>query len=300
MPNILLLDPDDTQRAVTREMMSVRGDWSLIEAASGEAAREQLRMHSVDLAVIDVSSPGPDEQEFFAWLRREEPRVPVILLTADELQDEATIQTRVLGAASFVPRSSIARDLVARVERVLDLSGHGRRHVRLLEGLVRSETVFEVRDNDLAMIPVLVGHLMDSAEECGICTNGNRMQVAVALEEAISNGIVHGNLEVSSRLREEHHERFHRLIGERRCQSPYRERSLHVRGVFRPGECCFTITDEGPGFDPQAVADPTRPQNIERPHGRGLFLIRAFMDEVSFHGRGNEIRLVKRSDAHSD
>lgn len=52
------------------------------------------------------------------------------------------------------------------------------------------------------------------------------------------------------------------------------------------------VTDEGRGFDPEAVPDPTLPQNLQRPGGRGLFLIRELMDEVEFNEEGNEVRLT--------
>ena len=53
------------------------------------------------------------------------------------------------------------------------------------------------------------------------------------------------------------------------------------------------IVDEGPGFNPEDVPDPTAIENIERPCGRGLLLIRGFMDEVKYHGRGNIVTMIK-------
>jgi serine/threonine-protein kinase RsbW len=53
------------------------------------------------------------------------------------------------------------------------------------------------------------------------------------------------------------------------------------------------ITDEGPGFNPADVPDPTAPENLERPCGRGLLLIRNFMTEVAYQGRGNIIAMFK-------
>ncbi len=57
------------------------------------------------------------------------------------------------------------------------------------------------------------------------------------------------------------------------------------------------IRDEGQGFDLASLPDPTLPQNLERRTGRGLFLIRTFMDEVRHNAVGNEITMVKRRDA---
>jgi serine/threonine-protein kinase RsbW len=52
------------------------------------------------------------------------------------------------------------------------------------------------------------------------------------------------------------------------------------------------VADEGSGFDPESVPDPTRPENITEPGGRGLFLIRHLMDEMEFNERGNAVRVV--------
>lgn len=53
------------------------------------------------------------------------------------------------------------------------------------------------------------------------------------------------------------------------------------------------IVDEGPGFNPEEVPDPTDPANIERLCGRGLLLIRGFMTDVQYHGRGNVVTMSK-------
>jgi anti-sigma regulatory factor (Ser/Thr protein kinase) len=54
------------------------------------------------------------------------------------------------------------------------------------------------------------------------------------------------------------------------------------------------VTDEGEGFDPATVRDPTTPEDLEEPCGRGLFLIRSLVDEVRFNPKGNSICLTLR------
>ena len=63
----------------------------------------------------------------------------------------------------------------------------------------------------------------------------------------------------------------------------------HVRVLAR-------ITDQGDGFDPSAVQDPTTPENLLRPGGRGLFLMRQLLDEVRYNDRGNSVTLVLQLD----
>jgi anti-sigma regulatory factor (Ser/Thr protein kinase) len=59
-------------------------------------------------------------------------------------------------------------------------------------------------------------------------------------------------------------------------------------------EAKFVIRDEGPGFDPSTLPDPTDPENLLRPCGRGVMLMRTFMNEVTFNDRGNEVTLIWR------
>ncbi len=61
-----------------------------------------------------------------------------------------------------------------------------------------------------------------------------------------------------------------------------------------PTEVRYVIRDEGPGFNPAALPDPTDPTQLEKATGRGLYLIRTFMDEVQHNATGTEITMVKR------
>ncbi len=122
------------------------------------------------------------------------------------------------------------------------------------------------------------------------------MRVGVALHESLLNAIQHGNLEISSELRQEGDEKaFRDLAAARRGQAPYRDRRVRVHARLSRSEAVYVIEDEGPGFDVAALPDPSDPANIERIGGRGLTLIRTFMDEVRHNSRGNGITLVKRS-----
>lgn len=100
--------------------------------------------------------------------------------------------------------------------------------------------------------------------------------VGVSIRECVINAIKHGNRnDASKRVFVE----FHTLIG------PVSEVLIRVR-------------DEGPGFDPEDVADPLAPENLLKGSGRGIFLIRTFMDEVQLQrapGGGMEVRMVKRA-----
>ena len=60
----------------------------------------------------------------------------------------------------------------------------------------------------------------------------------------------------------------------------------------------FVVRDEGPGFDPTGLPDPTDPANLDKVTGRGILLMQAFMDQVAFNARGNEVTMIKQPGAN--
>jgi len=96
-----------------------------------------------------------------------------------------------------------------------------------------------------------------------------RFRLQVVLSEALSNAIVRGNQEE-------------------------RGKWVHVRAELLPDIIRLFVTDEGPGFDPSAVPEPIRPEQLDEAGGRGLFLIRKLVDAVQFNEQGNSICMILR------
>jgi len=91
--------------------------------------------------------------------------------------------------------------------------------------------------------------------------------ILIALTEAVNNAIHHGNgLDPS--------------------------RSVTVGYEVKDGRIIFLVRDQGPGFDHEHLPDPTDPQNIEKPHGRGVFLMRALADSVEFSDNGATVAMA--------
>lgn len=97
----------------------------------------------------------------------------------------------------------------------------------------------------------------------------SRFAVRLALEEAVVNAFRHGN----------------------RGQPG---RTVTVRITISDDEAAFEVEDQGEGFDPAIVPDPTLEENIEIPSGRGIMLIKAYMSDVRYLPPGNIIRMVYR------
>jgi len=165
---------------------------------------------------------------------------------------------------------------------------------RWAQVVLRGEDSSFVLENDAELVPAIVDGLHRAAVARGLFDEETAVRVDIALHEAFLNAIHHGNLELDSRLRLNDDLSYYRLAERRRRLEPYRSRRLHVRVRFSPHQASYVIRDEGPGFEPASLPDPTDPSRTFQPSGRGLLLIRHYMDEVIHNVSGNEITLIKR------
>lgn len=122
--------------------------------------------------------------------------------------------------------------------------------------------------SEVTAISPFVDRLMLVLRKCG-CVPEGVSEVEIALREALANAIVHGNHED-------------------------RRKHVHVTCRCEPDEVSIAVKDEGDGFDIHNVPDPTAPESIESAHGRGIYLMKALMDEVRFEEGGVVVHMRKR------
>ena len=130
----------------------------------------------------------------------------------------------------------------------------------------------ELLDVNLPADSEAIAHVVDTISETLVrleVPEQKRFEVALAVQEALANAVVHGcrndpSKEVRCRLKSDPH-----------------------------GRIVIIVTDPGPGFNPDVPSDPKRSENLYADHGRGVYLIRQLMDEVHFEQPGNEIRMWK-------
>ena len=291
MTRILVVDDDHSQVEEFGVLLRNAGcDVTL--AGNGRVAMDLLRRDLPDIVLTDLEMPVMDGLELVQAIRRDYPALPVILMTAMGSEDVAA---RALhqGAASYVRKRNLAQEVVRTVGSVLAVVRALPQQERVLDCLTNGQLDF-VLDNDPAQVPPLLGYLEQVASLLHPRDQTERIRVGIALNEAVLNAIQHGNLELSSDLRQEDEENFRELGEERRQKPPYRDRRVHVRATLSRAEAVYVVEDEGPGFDPATVPVPSDPTNLERIGGRGLMLIRIFVDEVEHNEKGNRITLRKR------
>ncbi|AKT36038.1 ATP-binding response regulator [Chondromyces crocatus] len=290
MVKVLVVDDSAIDRRLAAGFLR-RAGMEAVHAEHGAEALERITREAPDIVITDLQMPEMDGLELVEAIRRSHSGMPVVLMTAHGSEDIA-VQALRRGAASYVPKRDLANTLVSTVQQILEVARRERQEQILRACLHAAEWHFEL-DNDIAQIPAVVGHLEQSVVRLGLCDEAMSLQVAVALREVLVNAIYHGNLEVSSALLE-HGSHFDELVRQRKSERPYCDRRVRLLARETREEAVYVITDEGPGFDPSTLPDPFDLENLEKPSGRGLLLVRTFMDEVTHNERGNEITLRLR------
>lgn len=123
--------------------------------------------------------------------------------------------------------------------------------------------------NDIRSIEHAVEYVTRHCTSCSEYARRLNLNFRVGLTEALSNAMLYGN-----------------------NSDP--EKSVRVEVEIKLEEVSVRVTDQGVGFDPTTVPDPTLPANSSKSGGRGIFLMKALMDEVQFNDRGNSVTLVLR------
>jgi CheY-like chemotaxis protein len=297
-PTILVVDDSPIDRRLVGAILDKAAGWQVHFASDGVEALSLVSRHSPNAIVTDLQMPGMDGLELVEEIRSKFPLVPVVLMTAHGSEDIA-IQALQKGAASYVPKRSLKEDLIFTLESVLAVADVEHRRRKIMAGLESSELRFRV-ENDPGLISPLVMLLQENLMAMKLCDETGRIRIGIALEESLVNAMHHGNLEVGSELRRaEGDQPYQALLQARRRQSPYRERRVDVYARISRDEAVFRIQDQGPGFDVAQLPNPTDPANLDRPSGRGLLLIKTFMDEVEHNATGNEITMVKRRELNA-
>lgn len=146
------------------------------------------------------------------------------------------------------------------------------------------------------LIPAVRDRLMRGLKDYNVVEGTRENHFCMALEEALNNAFYHGNLEISSELKEDGSSRFLDLAAERELLSPWCHRSVLVTELVSAFGLWITIQDEGHGFNVQAAFDRCDDPEALLASGRGLLLMRGFSDEIFFNTLGNEVTLVLYAD----
>lgn len=121
--------------------------------------------------------------------------------------------------------------------------------------------------NERAALEDVANTIIDEAEAMGY-PQASCFALRMAIEEAVSNAFRHGHRDL------------------------HPDTDIEIAWDISPERITIVVEDQGSGFDPESLPDPTAEENIEKPSGRGLLLIRAYMSKINFNDAGNRVTMV--------
>ena len=291
MPTVLIVDDSPLDRRLAARFLEEVG-FNVLTVENGVVALDQIATARPDVVLTDMQMPELDGLGLVERMTLEHPSIPVIVMTA--FGSETTAVTALQrGAASYVPKKDLSKDLVSTVKNVLSVSRVRRETRTMLDSMRRLEAEY-VLNNTLEGLDSLIGYLKEQLRFIRLFGEADILRVGTAVYEGLVNAIEHGNLEIKSSERDKPSGVYRRMIVDRAADPTSRTRHVYLTTSLTRTEASFTIRDQGPGFDPSSLPDPTAPENVGKVNGRGMFLICTFMDEVRFNESGNEVTMIKR------
>ena len=298
MPIILVVDDSAVDRKLVAGLLKPQLDWIVQFASDGVEAMTTITEIFPDVVVTDLQMPNMDGIELCKEAKKVSPHVPIVLMTgkgSEELASEALKA----GAASYVPKAALATSLLETVEQVLMLANRNTSVDRLMKLNSLARYRFEL-DNDPSLILSVADFVKVTMQSIELGDQTDQRHCVLAMEEAMINAMLHGNLEletsdVQAARKAMHEGRVTPEVSERSQTEPYLNRKLHIDIEFTSNAITMLIRDEGQGFDCDSgmkTADCI--EQLSGEGGRGLTLIRKFMNEVKFNSSGNEIKLQLR------
>jgi len=232
--------------------------------ASAQTALSFLQSRFFDALLLDVPLPDMPAPQMVAITRNRFPFLPIVILAEESAMPDAVGALKA-GAFHFIPANFEPRQALGALRKILALQNEPVTLSRALPDL--KQTIQFSLPSTLDYITGAAAHLTETLVRFGIITV-EELNLKVALVEALTNAMEHGNSFDPKKL-------------------------VKVEAKFLENKAEIKIADQGKGFNHRKLPNPTAPENLYKPRGRGIYMMHRLMDEVHFNRKGNVVQLVK-------
>jgi len=266
---ILIVDNNDELRVILENALGGLGHEAIVTGDREEAlSRDDL--DQFDLIISDLTEEAsaeiPEHQNGNA--AKEHPHRHLLTKVAPGTSGPMLVKAFKMVAANYLRFPYNKDELREIVEQTLS---YKLRYVDTPSLLSHTHEKIEFElPSDLTLMNGVLQYLLERVAKMGVIAP-EKSNLFIALDEAFVNAVKHGNKNDPAKL-------------------------VRVGAELSPKEACFTVEDEGEGFDVQTIPDPCDPANLFKSSGRGVLLIYNIMDEVEYNAQGNRVKMVKRPD----
>ena len=258
---ILIVDDDKDLCRMLEKYLTIKG-YAVDLAFDGESALQKVPQKKYDLIILDIMMPGIDGYEVCRRIKiqREYNSIPILMLSAKDTEQDR-LRGFKTGADAYISKpfetEALSRAVAGTIER-------GRR-AREVDG-VKHSISFEIASKFtyLEQVNEFISELFKRTD----MSNDEIWELRLAMHELAINAIEHGNKKDE-------------------------RKQVKIDCTIFDDRLEFLVEDEGQGFDPQSVPDPTDTEGIERTRGRGIFLVSRLVDKVDYENGGSRVLMVR-------
>lgn len=260
---ILIVDDEADVRQTLLEMVESLGH-PVTTAENGLEALDRIKTERVDLIITDLSMPRMNGLELIVASKRISPNIPIAVISAyGNVENTTYALTR--GAFSFIAKPfhmAEIKELIRKGKQLRELS----LGTYALMDWVHSQTEMAF-PGQTELFPSAILFALKECQWRGIEDDARLENLAICLEELLSNAFIHGNRKDKDRL-------------------------IRVRMTFDSEKLVLSVRDEGEGFDGKNYLEKIREEQPSIPEKRGLFVVDLLMDELRFNKKGNESTVI--------
>jgi CheY-like chemotaxis protein len=260
---ILVVDDEKDVRDTLSEMIESLG-YGVAVAENGVKALDRVRTERIDLVITDLSMPEMSGLDLIVEAKRVSPNIPIAVISAyGNVENTTYALTR--GAFSFIAKPfkmSQIKDMIRKGKQLRELS----LGTYALMDWVHSETdmTFPSQEN---LFPSAILFVLKECQWRGIEDDARLENIAICLEELLSNALIHGNRK-------------------------NKDKQIAMRMSFDADRFVLAVKDEGDGFDATTYLEKIRNNQAAIPEKRGLFIADLLVDELRFNEKGNGVTAV--------
>ena len=287
---ILIIEDDDQLSKLLTNLL-ILNEYNIRSVKSAEEGWGVFSKSpsSYDVILTDINLPGMNGIGLIERIRKEGYNIPVIVMTGYSCLD-LSISALKLGAYDFIIKPFNIKVLLSSLEKLTVLQEASQEAI---------ETHPYTSDKLQISVPTKIEHITSVISTLQSFFNAacklyeiDATKISLCLQEALINAFIHGNLGVPSSLKEESWELFDEKVKEREAIPDYADKKVFIRYFMDKDFFYFEIEDQGDGFDPFNLPD-LEDQLAMMCSGRGLLIIKSYMDEVTWNEKGNCVKMVK-------
>jgi FixJ family two-component response regulator/anti-sigma regulatory factor (Ser/Thr protein kinase) len=298
-PCVLVADDDESLREVLVELLESR-DYRVVQAVDGRDCLTAIARELPDVLVLDISMPELDGfgvlQEMEVLQLDAQPPDVIVLTGHGGVRDG--VRAVRAGAIGFLTKPARSVELLTLIERAVA----GRQALSeaksvLVDARKRWECAMAARRANMRSI---TNHLAAEIRAFGQLDPTVTKRILMATDEALTNAVVHGCLEVGSSLKEDRSAgAFADACAAREADDAYADRRVGIVLEMDATTLTVSVQDDGPGFDTAALPDPDDPEVLLLASGRGILIMRSLMHDVRFEDSGRRVVMVHRMNGNA-